>query len=645
MTIIKVSTSIFSKIKTVKRALEKAQRGDQIYLAGGKYKESITIHEHVTISGHMTNPVLVEGVIIIAKSGHATLENMAIYPSMQILVEGELTVKNCTFNGLLSNAILSFNSGKATFEDCTFSNAKDVAIAFVNQSHASFAHCAFDNNEKAHLLVENSTVEIKHSEFSNARHAIWAKSHAHISTENVKIHHHSGTQIIIQNESTLTDCGSTIENGDGNGIYATEHTSVTLTETTLQHHHLPQLWIQKSKFQLDHCFIQHGQESGLMLREFAEGTISNTLFSSHKIANIQLTMESLLHMTNCQIVNCQGVGVQVREKSILNFSQTTFEANVLSQLFVTEKSICSLKDSTIKDGKQVGIFVEKEASVSVVTSILTKNDNSGATVIGAELVMMECELMHNKGNGILAANQATMTIDNCQFQDNYMPHIAGKEQANVAISNSEFTGGKSIFMLEDCQLAVQDSTFQNALGTQIELASRTKATIHRSTISGGTGNAIKVMKDASLEIFESQISSHQMPQIVINDSSLIFKNSELLQGERNGLIIENNAEAFIQDSFISNHKLSQIWMDADSTVELSATQITEGHESDFYVQNRSSLHATDCIIQNERFNYNVQAINHSKIELVRTSVENSFGEKFYSENNSLISHTFDEVSD
>ncbi|MEG0381223.1 MAG: right-handed parallel beta-helix repeat-containing protein, partial [Kurthia sp.] len=310
-----------------------------------------------------------------------------------------------------------------------------------------------------------------------------------------------------------------------------------------------------------------------------------------------------------------------------------------------EKSICSLKDSTIKEGKQVGIFAEKEASVSIVSSVLTKNDNSAVTVIGAELVMMECELRQNKGNGILAAKEANITIDNCQFHDNHMPHIAGKEEASVTIHNSEFTGGKSIFMVDDCQLDVQDAIFQGALGTQIELVGRTKAKIHRSKVSGGAGNAIKAQNNSSVHITESQILDHQMPQIVINDSSLIFKNSELLHGERNGFIIENNAEALIQDSFISNHKFPQIWIDLDSTVELSTTQVIEGHESDFYVQNHSFLYATDCIVHNDRFNFNVQAINHSKIELVRTSVENSVGEKFYSENNSLISHTFDEVND
>ena len=134
-------------------------------------------------------------------------------------------------------------------------------------------------------------------------------------------------------------------------------------------------------------------------------------------------------------------------------------------------------------------------------------------------------------------------------------------------------------------------------------------------------------------------------KIVLNDSSLIMKNSELFEGDRNGIIIENNSEAFIQDTFISKHIFPQIWIDLESNVELKSTQLTEGSESDIYVQNRSTLHATNCIIRNDKFQFNVQAVNYSKITLEETIVDNYAGEKFYSENNSIITNLLDEVSD
>ena len=108
---------------------------------------------------------------------------------------------------------------------------------------------------------------------------------------------------------------------------------------------------------------------------------------------------------------------------------------------------------------------------------------------------------------------------------------------------------------------------------------------------------------------------------------------------------ENNSEAFIQDTFISKHSFPQIWIDLESNVELKSTQLTEGSESDIYVQNRSTLHATNCIIRNDKFQFNVQAVNYSKITLEETIVDNYAGEKFYSENNSTITNLLDEVSD
>jgi F-box protein 11 len=638
-----VSTSVFSKIKTVERALHKAMHGDEILLTAGKYIENITINKHVTIRAKMTD-VFIKGVVIVPKDIHVTFENVTIYPTTQLYVEGKITLINCSLIGAASNVLLSLHQGDAVIKQCRFNGASDIGIALLQNSHAIIENCTFEQNEKAHLLLDGSKAQLKKCEFSNGRHAIWIKADSKIQMENGKIHHHRGTQIIVQQSSSFIDFGSSIKHGEGNGIFAADDSSIELNSTTVQHHQLPQLWIQKSRLHMVSCQIEHGKESGLMLREFSEGTITNSLFAHHKMANVQLTLESLLNMTDSQIHSCMGVGVQVKDQSIINFIHTTFADHVLPQLFVTEKSICTLKNATFTNGKQVGIFVEKGASCSIVASTITAHENTAVTAIGAELFVLDTTISQNKGNGVLAVNDSTATIENCIFTENDMPHIAGKDHANVSLIQSKFTGGKSVFMIENCHLDVKDSEFINGTGVQIEVVGQSKGIISRSVVSGGTSNAIKVMQDATIEISECQITAHELPQIIVNDSSIVFKNNELLQGEKNGFIIENHSEALIQDSFISNHGYPQIWIDLDSTVELKSTQLTEGHESDIYVQNHSSLYATDCIIQNDKFQYNIQAVNHSKISLQQTSIEHSIGERFYSENHSEITHTFDEVN-
>ena len=618
--------------------------GDEVLLAAGSYIEDITINKDVKIVAKLVDFVFLEGIFIIPKDTHVTFENVTIHPTAQLYVEGKITLINCSLIGAASNVLLSLNQGNAVIEKCRFSGASDIGMALLQNSHAVIENCYFEHNEKAHLLLDRSSALINNCEFSNAQHAIWTKSDSKVQMENAHIHHHRGTQIIVQQHSSLIDFGSSIEHGEGNGIFASNDSSIELNGTKLQHHQLPQLWIQNSRLHMVNCQIEHGKESGLMLREFSEGTITKCTFAHHKIANVQLTLESLLNMTDSQIHSCKGVGVQVRGKSIINFIHTTFADHVLPQLFITEKSICSVKDGTFKNGKQVGIFVEKEASCSIVSSTLTAHENTAITAIGAEVMIMESTIAQNKGNGILAANYAKATIENCILTENDMPHIAGKEQAVVSIHQSKFIGGKSVYIIENCHLDIKESEFIDGTGVQIEVSGRSKGTISKSFITGGATNAIKAMKDATIEISDCQITDHKLPQIIVNDSSIVFKNNELLQGDKNGFIIENHSEVFIQDSFISSHRYPQIWIDLDSTVELKSTQLTEGHESDIYVQNHSSLYASNCIIQNDKFPFNIQAINHSKINLQQTLIENATGEMFYSENNSEITHTFDEVN-
>ncbi|WP_431026862.1 right-handed parallel beta-helix repeat-containing protein [Lysinibacillus sp. LZ02] len=645
MAIIKVSTSIFSAIRTIERALAKANLGDEIQLASGLYKESIQFEKIVSVVGRNGEETIIEGLLIIPKNVIVTFEQITFIPTAQIYIEGKAIFKDCHFQGKKTSAILSLNKGKAELEDCTLMNATDVGIAIFNESSATIKNCLLESNGKSQILLESSHLSIDNCELTQSTHGIWLKKNATVHSHNNYIHHHSGTQMIVQENSTWIDATSTIEHGEGNGIYASKHANVELSSTTIQHHKLPQIWMQESNLSLSNSTVKHGNESGIMLREYATAEIEQCTIANHRIANIQTTLESRLNINSSQLYSCDGVGVQVREKSIANFNDTTFSAHVLSQLFITEQSITSLKNCTFKEGKQVGILIEKQGNCTIVESTLKHHENTAITVIDGELMVIGCEITDNEGNGILAVTKATVNIENSCFYGNEMPHIAGKSEVNIQLHQSELYDGKSLYVLDQSQLTVIDCNIYDGDGVQVEISDQTKAKFDNCIISSGKTNGLKAYRDSSLLILNCQILKHAMPQIVLNDSSLIMKDTELLEGERNGLIIENNSEAFIQDTFISKHAFPQIWIDLESNVELKSAQITEGEESDIYVQNKSTLHASNCIIRNDKFQFNVQAVNHSNITLEETIVDNYVGEKFYSENNSTITNLLDEVSD
>ena len=142
--IIKVSTSIFSRIKTVDRALQKAMHGDEIFLTDGKYIEDIIINKHVKLIAKMTASVFLEGVFIIPKDTHVTFENLTIHPTTQLYVEGKITLINCSLIGATTNVLLSINEGQAVIEKCRFSGASDIGIALLQNSHAVIENCYFE---------------------------------------------------------------------------------------------------------------------------------------------------------------------------------------------------------------------------------------------------------------------------------------------------------------------------------------------------------------------------------------------------------------------------------------------------------------------------------------------------------------------
>ena len=643
LAIIKVSTSIFSTIKTISRAIEKSTRDDEIMVAAGKYKESLHIDKNLTIKGKDQDTTILVGIIIVPKNTTVHFYDCTIQPTNPIFIEGKAIFHRCTFIGDTTNIIISTNKGQLTLNHCIVKLSKEVGIALLNNSEALIDHCFFETNGKTHVLIEHSHLQLTNSTLISATHALWLKSNAKAITRNNKLQYQQGTQIVVQESSILEDTNSMIEHGQGNGIYAINQSRISLQSTVMNYHALSQLWIQNSMLQATNCTIQQGKESGIMLRDYAEAAINDCLITHHKFANIQATLSSCLNIESSKVQFSEGVGIQLKEQSIANLIQTTIEQSTLAQLFVTEKSIVSLKECTFLNGQHVGIFLEKNANCTIIDSKMTQHINSAISVIHSELFMMHCHILNNEGNGILAAQQAKVIVDHSKFIDNVMPHIAAKTNADITIQQCELIRGKGIYILDSSTLSLYKSAIYNSEGVQIEVTDHTKLLIEDSQIYSGSSNGIKALRNCEVHIKRCQISEHRLPQIVINDSSLIFLDSELKDGRRNGMIIENHSEALIEDSIISKHIYPQIWIDLESDVEIKHTHLTEGSESDIYVQNKSTAHVDKCIIQNNQFPLNIQAIQQSKVNLHNSLVENHIGESYYFDIDSSITHYLDEV--
>lgn len=644
MSIIKVSTSIFSAIKTIDKALTKAVRNDEISLAPATYKENISITESVSIYGQNKNETIFEGVIIVPKGIKVRFHHMHFLPSSHFQIEGEAEFEECNFQGVQTKAIFSITSGQLTMTKCFMEGATDIGIAAFDHSAVTIQHCTFSNNGKTHLLIENSKLTLENSELSHANHAVWLKQDATCSSKYNHFHQHSGTQCIVQN-AHFDDVGSELNNSAGNGIYASKNAQIKLQETSIKNHQLPQIWLQGSHLEARHLIITNGNECGLMISEQSSAELAICTIEQHKLSNVQIMSESRASFDQCQIHSCEGIGLQVKGSSIANFTKTVIANHTLTQIFISDRSIVSMNETEIAKGKQVGIIAEKFSNCTILNSVLREHANSGVTLLDSEMTILESKIEQNGGNGILALANGKLHVDRCAFTDNDMPHIGGKNRASIHLTNSQFTFGKSIFVTEKCELTVEHCEFTNSKGVQIEVDDMSKGTIRECKITDGTTNAIKVQKDSSIAIYNTHISMHKLQQVVINDSSLFMDECEVLDGERNGFIIEHHSEANIKNTFIARHAYPQIWVDRESVVDLIGVQLLESKESDLYVQNHSRLYANNCIIRNKHFQYAIQAINHSTIEFANSFIESPFDECYLQENNSSISSSFDEVNE
>lgn len=167
-------------------------------------------------------------------------------------------------------------------------------------------------------------------------------------------------------------------------------------------------------------------------------------------------------------------------------------------------------------------------------------------------------------------SDSKVDVDSCKFYDNEMPHIACKSNVHLLIAQSELFNGKSLFIVNDCEVVAINSQFYDSHNVQVEICDQSTARFEHCQIYNGNSYGVKVLRNSSFYLFDSQIFNHELSQIVVNDSSVILKNSELFDGCRNALFIQNHSEVYIQDCFISKHIQHQIWVDFESIVDLKA---------------------------------------------------------------------------
>ncbi|MDN4492471.1 right-handed parallel beta-helix repeat-containing protein [Ureibacillus aquaedulcis] len=635
MSIYRFFSSFFIKVKTIQRIIQQSKAGNFIQLKPKLYKESIHFDKNMVLAGDIHDETTLEGLIIIPKNVSVTLQNLTISPTAQMYIEGEVVLQNCHFKGGKSDIHVTVDGGKIHAHNCSFDYAKEMALSIVNNSKAFFENCTFCHNGKVQILTESSQVSIEKCEFSYAKHALCIKNGSFVQSRNVHFHHHTSAQIVVE-DSRFIDHESVIEHGDGMGIHVYHEGDASIQSTVLQYNTQTQICVQRGLLTARYCSIQQGRDAGISITQKAEAQTFHCEIAQNKKSNIVVTKDSKMNIEFCQIHNGENVGIQIGDHSIVNIFETSIKAHRSSQVSIANKSICSMKKCGITGGYHVGVCIEDNGNCSIAECEITHNANSAITLFKSELSIFKSILTQNVGNGILAMSHSKVEVDMCKIFDNEMPHIACKSNVEIYIIHSVLYNGKSLFIVNECELTAIDCQFYDSLNVQIEICDLSNGRFENCQIYNGKSYGIKVLRNSSLFLFDSQIFNHELSQMVVNDSSVILKNSELFDGNRNALYIQNHSEVFVTDCFISKHAQHQVWIDFESTVELRSVQITDGALTDIFAQNQSSVYVSESVIRNNKSRFNVQAVNFSKIEISKTVVENIYGDVYYSENHSFI---------
>lgn len=607
------------------------KNGDILKLLPKVYKETIYFTKDATIYGQTNGSSKIKGNLTIPKGRVVLFQNVIFYPNVNIKVEGKAILHHCQLKGGKTDVLMTVNGGMLEAYHCKFSYARKNAIE-LNKATAILEHCHFIHNNENHVLIKESKAVISQCDFSKGKHALQINDCSFVDMTQSKFHHHENAQIVV-NKSKLYDFKSSIWHGTS-GLHADHESEIFLTKTNFQQHSKNQIEVKNSIFTAEHCKIQNGKQSGICLNN-SEATFRKSVIANHFFSNIQLNDHSRINVVESEIFESKGFGVEATEGSVLNFENSKITNSKLAQITLSDHSICSMYRTVIKNGFHVGVFLEK-SNCALVECNVSENENSAFNLLSGEVNLIDCEVSYNFGNGIMSINESTIEINNSRFFHNVLSHIACKSNAKISIQNSQFHDGKSLYLTNNCELFASNSKFYNSEQIQIEILKGSSGYMDNCHIYNGNSRGICVTENSNLSLYNCQITNHRLSQLFVNDSSVILKNCEIYNGKQHGISVQNRSELYAQECYISNHVYSQIWIDKESIVELNCVQLTEGQQTDVYVQNQSAVYVAESIIRNEKTRFNLQAVNHSKIEIMKTYIENKFGDIFYSKNNSFI---------
>lgn len=635
--------------------------GSVIKLPNGEYEESVIINKRFTLIG--------DDVVIKAPEGK---------PAVVIQAENVKFVNICILSSSDSMGIY-INMGSFISEKCNINGNKSIAVAcnegsFLSMSESKIRNCKIgiisvganiDVNSSLITDVIHNGIEVKKSskvriygtEVSNiSRNAIYATDDSQLHVESSKIFGVSLSGInssskLIMVVQTLIECCQY------SGIYATNQCKCKLFGN-----------------QIFNCV-----QFGLKMDGVSSANLKdNTFIGCGQTSTVEVGINVNFRSYNDKIVDSLSFGLFCLGKA--EITKIDVSKSQKSNLFFGDVSEIILQNSASSGAKNCGL-ISLPGAIIFINDCTFNDNNTGAVLFNKKLKLINSQFISNKNSGIQLENTDGAVIEKCSVSNNFECGLI-TSYGDYEINTSEFISNKysGIHIIKSSITLRQTNFIENKKGGVslnnrsyiqccdlifernhmfgVSFETKSSAVFRNSSFIKQDGNAIAVMRQSSVTLFNCELAYNSMVAIQLEGRGTKLDLGECtIKSNKYGVVASDKSVVSITTTtFVEN--LVHLELRYSSFVNvISSKFIRSLGKAGLYVHSESTSSFTNCLfeesegivlvsdstynIQNCKFTYNgstavYQYEDLSKGNVSETIFDTNVGSGLYIESGELI---------
>ncbi|MEV5750402.1 right-handed parallel beta-helix repeat-containing protein [Actinoallomurus sp. NPDC052308] len=286
-------------------------------------------------------------------------------------------------------------------EGCRIEQPASAGIVIEGKAVAAVIGTRVDGAGEAGLIVRaNATATVSDSGVSGTGDVgVWVTDGGNLTAQRMSVEAAGVSAVYLSENGTATLAQCHVEEPKASGIVVEGESAITVGGTLIRRAGMSGIVVGTANATVEDTLIQEAGHAGLVA------------FEAGRLTARRVTVEDATQN-----------GVLVRGTAVARLEDCAIARNETEGdgLAVTEAGTCSYSGGSIADVNGGGATVSgAESSLTLRGTRITGNGVCGvAAVEGGELVLRDCVIMGNKGSGILATVESTVTAERTVSHDN-----------------------------------------------------------------------------------------------------------------------------------------------------------------------------------------------------------------------------------